>query len=613
MRHLFEIQNLKRTKLRVFGSLFLMVFCFLVSTSVSAKNIYYHIRVQTANEKGAASDNDISLNIHGEWGSTGVFNIKGNKAQGGMDEFYVNKKDVGKISKIVLKYKKVISENWKCQYIHITKDSKKYNKNTNKGYYEFNENSWFGGKKIWGTISYDIYPDYTKHAPNNSDYMTDPRDGQRYKTVTINDKIWLAEDIKYDTDGSICRVLDTEDKDLRCKYGRYYDKTSIELVCPDGWRIPKLEEIKNLLSTDPPMEESEQFDYFIDGGPSGFNVKLEGYFVPESMEVGSRLENVWLGKEGGFWVSSDYPPFQVFVLYNEREKGVSYPHPVTPFNKYQCRCVKDVKNIIALKTINNHYLSAHNGGGSSLTSNKTKVGTWETFTMEELGNNKVSLKTHNGHYVVAENGGAVNANRARVGTWETFTKVDLGNNKITLKTHNGQYVVATGGDVSAGSGAVWGGEIFTLETIQENKLPELPTPQAKTIPFYRYYNRGIGDHHFSTGLMPDGKHGYKREGIACEVFATQQPGTVPLYRYFSGSDHHFTINISELGRNGKSGYRFEKIACYVYLNKIPGTIPLYRYYSKGATDHHFTTKKMPDGKHGYKAEGIACYVFPKKQ
>ena len=80
------------------------------------------------------------------------------------------------------------------------------------------------------------------------------------------------------------------------------------------------------------------------------------------------------------------------------------------------------------------------------------VGEWETFRIIRLTENLVALKSINGHFVCAENGGGreVVANRTAIGPWETFQWVTLAHGgsareRIALKASNGQFVCAEGG------------------------------------------------------------------------------------------------------------------------------------------------------------------------
>jgi hypothetical protein len=77
------------------------------------------------------------------------------------------------------------------------------------------------------------------------------------------------------------------------------------------------------------------------------------------------------------------------------------------------------------------YVSAEQGGGidsrhqatpTALVANRTDCGPWETFDIEDLGNNTFAIKTCNGYYLTAEQGGGgkVRTNATEVGVWETF-------------------------------------------------------------------------------------------------------------------------------------------------------------------------------------------------
>ena len=117
-------------------------------------------------------------------------------------------------------------------------------------------------KAMCGKISYDPA---NSECNNGELYLTDTRDNNVYRVVSIGNQIWMAENLNYKTpSGSYCFSNSNE----RCaQYGRLYTWTTavgrsadecgpghdcdlgsgnVLGICPDGWHIPTQDEWKTL-------------------------------------------------------------------------------------------------------------------------------------------------------------------------------------------------------------------------------------------------------------------------------------------------------------------------------------------------------------------------------
>ena len=91
------------------------------------------------------------------------------------------------------------------------------------------------------------------NAPNIANETVQDRDGNIYRTVTIGDKIWLAENLRTTTfqDGTKVNTgfIPDDDESKLLSYGRLYDwhdATNERGICPAGWRVASDDDWKSL-------------------------------------------------------------------------------------------------------------------------------------------------------------------------------------------------------------------------------------------------------------------------------------------------------------------------------------------------------------------------------
>jgi uncharacterized protein (TIGR02145 family) len=81
---------------------------------------------------------------------------------------------------------------------------------------------------------------------SGSDILTDSRDNKKYKTVNIGNLIWMAENLNYKPSTGNFWCYDNDDSNCEI-YGYLYDWNAATTVCPQGWRLPSMNEWRDLV------------------------------------------------------------------------------------------------------------------------------------------------------------------------------------------------------------------------------------------------------------------------------------------------------------------------------------------------------------------------------
>jgi uncharacterized protein (TIGR02145 family) len=169
------------------------------------------------------------------------------------------------------------------------------------------------------------------------DTFVDPRDGQRYPTVTVGDTLWLGRNLAFAAPQSWCY-----DTAAACEAdGRLYSWTAAREACPSGWHLPSDREWQDLETFagmpanlvaelhDRPTEVGS--DLMI-GGSSGFAAPAAGSRQPNGAYS-------YKDDAAELWTSSETNG--ALALHRMLSKGGIRRGPLPKDYALSARCVRD--------------------------------------------------------------------------------------------------------------------------------------------------------------------------------------------------------------------------------------------------------------------------------
>ncbi|WP_290762436.1 fibrobacter succinogenes major paralogous domain-containing protein [Fibrobacter sp. UBA4297] len=173
--------------------------------------------------------------------------------------------------------------------------------------------------------------------------MLDPRDNQKYKTVTIGTQTWMAENIRYKTASSICYGNTSSDC---AKYGRYYTFGDAYNVCPSGWHLPSAKEFAVLLKSIGGESKAggklkSQNDWNVNNNKCNGTDDYGFAALPTGMMM-NEYESFGKGRESYFWSETDERPNSIYVLKIHCDtESATVGWTVEPDYGIPVRCIKD--------------------------------------------------------------------------------------------------------------------------------------------------------------------------------------------------------------------------------------------------------------------------------
>ncbi len=164
--------------------------------------------------------------------------------------------------------------------------------------------------------------------------LVDSRDGQTYRTVQIGTQIWMAENLNYDADESVCYKNSLKNCQ---KYGRLYTWSVAKNVCPIGYHLPSLDEWRVLFETVGGRAEAGKVlkskRGWIDGGVGTDDYGFSAFAAGES----DGLE----GEQAYFWSYADYRNETAYYMTLKNNSDMAYLLDGNGRDKYSIRCLKN--------------------------------------------------------------------------------------------------------------------------------------------------------------------------------------------------------------------------------------------------------------------------------
>ena len=168
--------------------------------------------------------------------------------------------------------------------------------------------------------------------------ITDSRDGQTYKTVTIGSQTWMAQNLNFETANSYC----FNDSTKYCeKYGRLYMWGAATTACPTGWHLPTKEEFETLFTAVGGQSTASK----ILKSTSGWNNSGNGTdaYLFSALPAGYRNgggEYISEGSQAYFWSSTESNSNFVFNIFLHYNSGKAEEYVNLKDVGFSVRCVK---------------------------------------------------------------------------------------------------------------------------------------------------------------------------------------------------------------------------------------------------------------------------------
>lgn len=170
--------------------------------------------------------------------------------------------------------------------------------------------------------------------------LTDKRDGNVYRTVTINGVTWMAENLRYmPKHGAAYYDNDANNASL---YGILYEWKAAVNACPTGWHLPSGAEFRNL------SDHFQHHESWRKASPDTLSFEIQLAGMQDHEGTFSEID-----ESGYYWTSTDYDKnsaeyFSYLIIDNMPVTDISRIEDIDDIegtaksDKYSVRCIKNI-------------------------------------------------------------------------------------------------------------------------------------------------------------------------------------------------------------------------------------------------------------------------------
>lgn len=176
--------------------------------------------------------------------------------------------------------------------------------------------------------------------------LKDLRDGQTYATVTIGGRVWMAENLNYETETSV--VFPEYNGKSHEKYGRLYAWEDAIDACPRDWRLPGEDDWNDLVAAVGDSAtagtklkaardwDKDKKDYVVGTDDYGFAA------LPAAVShVNGNNVRIFINNGAFFWTATEHESGRAIRFVMHYEKEVVESSRSNKDKWLSVRCIKD--------------------------------------------------------------------------------------------------------------------------------------------------------------------------------------------------------------------------------------------------------------------------------